>query len=170
MQYYLDIVYLEGCPHSKAALDLLINKNIKHNLISVSYNNKDTYKTNLISTFPQLYLKKNNNNGSLLLGGNSDLQQIYNIIETNNNQPLIQDKLKQQNILITNKLSQRIYELFTHYNKSTNNEKNNKEQNNNEKNNKKQNNNKKNNNKKSNNNKITINKEQNNISNKKNLI
>ncbi len=120
MQYYLDIVYLEGCPHSKQALDLLTNKNIKHNLISVSYNNKDTYKTNLISTFPQLYLKKNNNNGSLLLGGNSDLQKIYNIIDTNNTQESIQKNLKQYNNLINNKLSQRIYELFTKYNTKQN--------------------------------------------------
>jgi len=113
MQYYLDIVYLEGCPHSKASLDLLKSNNINHNLITVSYNNKEKYKTDFISTFPQIYLKKKNNNGSLLLGGNSDLQQIYTIIKNNKNPKETRINLKKYNSYINNKLSLRILELFT---------------------------------------------------------
>lgn len=112
MQYYLDIVYLEGCPHSKAARNLVESNNIKHNLITVSHYDKDKYKTSLISTFPQIYLKKNNNKGSLLLGGNSDLQQIHNIIKNNKDPKETRINLIKYNKNINNKLSLRILELF----------------------------------------------------------
>jgi glutaredoxin len=80
--YYLFVVVLEGCPYSNAALELLTDNKTNFKSLKVTSNDKEKYKTNEISTFPQIYLKKNNN--SLLLGGYSDLKTFF---ETFNNQP-----------------------------------------------------------------------------------
>jgi len=80
--YYLFIVVLEGCPYSNAALELLTDNKINFKSLKVTSNEKEKYKTGEISTFPQIYLKKNSN--SLLLGGYSDLKVFF---ETFNNQP-----------------------------------------------------------------------------------
>jgi len=78
--YYLHSVVLQNCPYSNAASELL-NKhsNIKKEIISVNSNNKDDYKTKLISTFPQIYLKKTNKSGSLLIGGYSELKNLFDL-------------------------------------------------------------------------------------------
>jgi glutaredoxin len=110
--YYLDIVYLEGCPHSRAAYELITEKKINHKLINVTHLNKDKYKTRLISTFPQIYLKKINNNGSLLLGGNSDINEINNIIKNNKLESDSISKINNKYTNIKKKLSLRIYQLF----------------------------------------------------------
>ena len=77
--YYLNIVILEGCPYGAETLKLLNNNNnLKKNIITISHNDKDKYKTSEISTFPQIYLKRENYNGNLLLGGYSELKDFYN--------------------------------------------------------------------------------------------
>jgi glutaredoxin len=81
--YYLQIVYLENCPYSQSALKLLDDNNIQYKRINVSYNDKDKYKTELISTFPQIYLKKQGKSDSLLLGGRDDINNIYNKLKFN---------------------------------------------------------------------------------------
>lgn len=74
--YYIKGIMLKGCSYSESALQLLKTHNIKHNIITVDYNNMNNYITNQIDTFPQLYLKKQNNNGNLLLGGRDDLKKF----------------------------------------------------------------------------------------------
>jgi glutaredoxin-related protein len=76
--YYLQAIVLEGCPYSNAAIELLNNhKNIKSKIITVNQSNKEDYKTIDISTFPQIYLKRNDKNGSLLLGGYDKLKEAF---------------------------------------------------------------------------------------------
>jgi hypothetical protein len=78
-KYYINAIILNGCGYSKAANELLDKySNIKKNYVFVNYDEKDKYKTELIQTFPQIYLKKENSNNNLLLGGFSDLQNFIN--------------------------------------------------------------------------------------------
>ena len=107
-KYYLDMVYLNDCPYSEAAHNLLQDKNIEHNLIRVSRDNKEQYKTELIKTFPQIYLKKNNN--KLLIGGYDKLNDIYNIF-TNVNINL-DNKIKEVNNIDKNLSKKAIIRLY----------------------------------------------------------
>ena len=78
-KYYINAIILDGCGYSKAANDLLDKySNIKKQYVFVNYDEKDKYKTELIQTFPQIYLKKENSNNNLLLGGYSELQNFIN--------------------------------------------------------------------------------------------
>lgn len=74
--YYLNVVLLENCVYSKQAVELLHANNIVFNSITVDNLNKNDFKTQNISTFPQIYLRKRNNNGSQLLGGFDDLSHF----------------------------------------------------------------------------------------------
>jgi len=76
--YYINSIILENCPYSIKADNLLKEYNIPRNIIKVTHNNKHAYKTNQISTFPQLYLKNKLKKDSLLLGGYNDLQYVFN--------------------------------------------------------------------------------------------
>ena len=90
--YFLKIFLLKDCPYSIAAKDLL--QNIKNlNITNVNHNEKEKYKTKLISTFPQIYLKKKNSKGSLLLGGYSDLKFVLDLIKEDDIK-IIQNKFK----------------------------------------------------------------------------
>jgi len=64
---------LDGCPYSIRAMEVLKLHNIPYKIINVDNNNKDKYVTDIIDTFPQIYLKKYNSNQNLLLGGCDDL-------------------------------------------------------------------------------------------------
>jgi len=80
--YYLYSIVLENCPYSNAARKMLeshSNSNINKHIKTVNSTNKDDYKTSEIHTFPQIYLKRNGHNGSLLIGGYTDLQEIFNL-------------------------------------------------------------------------------------------
>lgn len=88
--YYLFIVALKHCPYSEAAIDLVKKHNISHDILIVTADDKDKYKTEEISTFPQVYLKKHGSYGSLLLGGFSDLEFAHNFIKTITNENLEQ--------------------------------------------------------------------------------
>jgi len=97
--YYLHVIALDGCPYSKEAIELLnSNNNLKKKIINIPYTDIDKFKTDEISTFPQIYLKKNNSNGNLLLGGCSELKNFYNtfykqkLSETNINKFIDQNK------------------------------------------------------------------------------
>jgi glutaredoxin len=76
--YYLHAILLNNCPYSNSADQLLKNFKIPCQITRVDNNNKNNFKTNLISTFPQIFLKKYNNKGTLLLGGYSDLESFVN--------------------------------------------------------------------------------------------
>ena len=82
--YYITVVCLNNCRYSESAKELLKKKGIKSKIIQVQYNDKDKYKSNAISTFPQVYLKKENSKGSLLLGGYSDLKKALTITQGKN--------------------------------------------------------------------------------------
>lgn len=94
-KYYLLIVSLDGCPYSKAAVELLDNFKIKYQIINVDWNNKDKYKTNQINTFPQIYLKRKSNNQTLLLGGYNDLKYFIDMF--------INQKYNEKNIILFQK-------------------------------------------------------------------
>lgn len=91
--YYLDVISLEGCPYSTAAEELLNLKKVNFKLTKVKYNEKEMYKSEEISTFPQIYLKKKNSSGKLLIGGYEDLKEIYNKITTSRTIDLIVNSL-----------------------------------------------------------------------------
>ena len=80
--YYFKLVSLDGCPYSSASEDLFQNNKIEHELIKVKYNDKEKFKTELISTYPQIYLKKKYSNGSLLVGGYDDIKEYYDLINS----------------------------------------------------------------------------------------
>jgi glutaredoxin len=108
MKYKLKVIVLEHCPYSIAAVELLNNYNIKFQKILVKQNNKEKFKTNEISTFPQIYMI--NKNEKLLLGGYSDLEEIINIINKSKNLDKIKDELKEK--YSNNKIILRIIEIF----------------------------------------------------------
>lgn len=120
MKYNLKVIVLENCPYSIAAVELLNNYNIKFQKILVNQNNKDKFKTNEISTFPQIYMI--NKNEKILLGGYSDLEEIINIINSSRtssrNLDIIKDKLKElysnnkKNIQNIHRIILRIIEIF----------------------------------------------------------
>jgi glutaredoxin len=75
--YYLYSVILKGCPYSEAAYELLNSyKNIKKEFTFIDRNDIDKYKTDLIKTYPQIYLKRYNTNGTQLIGGYTDFKKI----------------------------------------------------------------------------------------------
>ena len=88
--YYLQLISLKDCPYSEAAQSLLKDNNINHELVLVNRNEKDKFKTDNISTFPQIYLKKENSNGSVLIGGYDLLKEYYDSAKNTKNL----DKLK----------------------------------------------------------------------------
>jgi len=75
--YYLFIVVLKNCPYSERAVQLLEKNKINFKSLKITSSDKDKYKTDEISTFPQVYLKKSRNNDTLLLGGYSDLNIFF---------------------------------------------------------------------------------------------
>ena len=83
--YYLQMYLLRNCPYCIELQNLLKNVNKKnYKIIFVDDDKKEKYKTKFITTFPQIYLKKNNSNGSLLIGGYDDFNFIYNTIKLRN--------------------------------------------------------------------------------------
>ena len=79
------IVYsLENCFYSMSASNLLDQENIRYNLQSVSYKNKQIYKEkNKMKTFPQIFLQ--NNDLKIKIGGYSELSYIIDLIKNNKN-------------------------------------------------------------------------------------
>ena len=94
--YYLHLVSLQGCPYSKAAEELLTKNNYTMELTQITYDLKDNWKSEKISTFPQIYFKKNGSSGSILIGGYDKMSQVHNIINstTQNNIKENANKLK----------------------------------------------------------------------------
>ena len=98
--YSLEVISLEKCPYSLAAEKLLKSKDVNFDLVKVNYSDKETYKTEKISTFPQIYLKKHGSSGRLLVGGFNDLEKINNMVVS-----LIDSKDKTFEKVNTNKFS-----------------------------------------------------------------
>ena len=110
--YYLKLIYLNKCPYSEAAEELLLNNKIKSKIIKIDQNEKDKFKTDSIQTFPQIYLEKENSKGSLLIGGYDILKEIFETINLKSSLNSIKDVIKSK-INISNKSALRIIELFT---------------------------------------------------------
>jgi glutaredoxin len=94
MKYKLKVIVLEKCPYSIAAVELLANYNIPFEKILVKQNNKEKFKTQAISTFPQVYMF--NDKDQILLGGYSDLEEIINIINSSKNLDKIKEKFEEK--------------------------------------------------------------------------
>ena len=83
--YYLYCVVLKNCPYSQAAHELLNSyKNIKKDFTFIERSEMENYKTELINTFPQIYLKRYNTNGTKLIGGYTDFKNIIDTFKAQN--------------------------------------------------------------------------------------
>lgn len=102
LKYYFKIILLENCPYSLNAKKLLDKYKIPCQQIIVSKKEKNKFKTELISTFPQIYIKKNMNNGNLLIGGYDDLKYYFDIFRS---KPLTKELFS--SIYSTNKFSKK---------------------------------------------------------------
>ena len=83
--YYLKAIILNECSYSTAAHKLIKNHKISAEFIFIEQSEKDIYVTDLIDTYPQIYLVRANSKGTLLLGGYTDLKEF---IDTFKNQPI----------------------------------------------------------------------------------
>ena len=119
MKYVLKVIILENCPYSIAAAEMLTNYNIKFKKILVNQETKHKYKTQQISTFPQIYLinKDAENKHELLLGGYSNLEEIINIMNSSTKLETIKNKLNKKYLLFDKKSILRIIEIFAHNHK-----------------------------------------------------
>jgi glutaredoxin len=113
--YYFNAILLEGCPYSISANELFKNYNIKSNIIWVNSSNKELYKTDKISTFPQIYLKKYNSVGNVLIGGYNNLKDLTDLLyEQKYNNEIIKTIMSKYNI--SKKTSMRIFQLINNIN------------------------------------------------------
>lgn len=113
--YYLQLISLKGCPYSKAAESLLKNNNIKHEITSVSNDEKDKFKTNKIRTFPQIYLKKQNSTGSVLIGGYDTIKKYYDQANSSKNLDKLKKEIKSNSEYISDKSVLRLIELLVNF-------------------------------------------------------
>lgn len=81
--YYIYAVLLEDCPYSNNAQKLLETNNIKHKVQIITQKNKEKFKMENFSTYPQIFLKKENSTDSLFLGGYSDLEVFLSTFKNN---------------------------------------------------------------------------------------
>ena len=112
MKYYLHLISLKNCPFSIKAENLL--QKYKPQITKIDFNEKEKWKNKQISTFPQIYLKKNNSQGSLLLGGYDDIKGIIDIIANSKGKKIhdTKEKLNRYYPKISEKTILRIIELF----------------------------------------------------------
>ena len=115
-KYYIKAILLEGCSYSSAAFKLIESHQLPVDITWVEQANKENYKNEQISTFPQIYLKKYNSNGNLLLGG---YQEFSNFISNFMNQKISDSNLN--NFMETSKWSKkstlRLIQLINKINK-----------------------------------------------------
>ena len=97
---HLEAVVLENCWYSKELITLLNKNNININYISVSQSDKHKYKTNDLTTFPQVYLI--NDTKRILIGGYDDISKIINIINTRDYKYITQNISSKYNMLSKN--------------------------------------------------------------------
>jgi glutaredoxin len=77
--YYIKIIVLKKCTYCNDALNILKKiKKDKLEILEINDDEKHYYKTDLIKSFPQIFLKKYNSKGSLLIGGYDNINFINN--------------------------------------------------------------------------------------------
>ena len=81
--YYIYAVLLQHCSYSNRALELLEYNKIKHQVEIITYKNKEKFKMENYSTYPQIFLKKEGSIDTLFLGGCSDLENFINTFKNN---------------------------------------------------------------------------------------
>lgn len=74
-------IILNNCPYSMAAKELLERNNNNYKIKMISQDEKHSYKTKEISSFPQIYLKSDNK--KVLIGGYDTIKEIFDIINSN---------------------------------------------------------------------------------------
>lgn len=111
--YYLKLISLEGCQYSNAANQFVKNNKIKSEITSISYSEKDKYKTDKIKTFPQIYLNKKNSSGSVLIGGYDNLISYYEAVQSKKKSfEYVSKKIKKENNNLSEKSILRLIELL----------------------------------------------------------
>jgi hypothetical protein len=80
-EYYIKAILLDNCSYSSAAHDLLKIHKIPNEIVNLTSRDMNIYSNDMISTYPQLYLKKYNTNGNLLLGGYEDLKNSIDMFK-----------------------------------------------------------------------------------------
>jgi glutaredoxin len=96
--YYIYAVILKNCPYSSAAYELLNSfKNIKKEFTFIRREEMDSYRTEDISTFPQIYLKRENSKGNKLIGGYDDLKRIKDTFYNKMNEKDLKSYLSNNN-------------------------------------------------------------------------
>jgi hypothetical protein len=80
-EYFIKAILLDNCSYSIAAHELLNQHNITNEIVNITSKDMNIYSNNMISTYPQLYLKKYNTNGNLLLGGYEDLKNSIDMFK-----------------------------------------------------------------------------------------
>ena len=114
MKNSLKLIILDGCPYS-IALKQLLKDTISLKLIDVitiSYENKEKFKTDEISTFPQLYLINSLDQKTYLIGGYDTTKSIIDEINKNNNLNKLKLKLKKTLPKFTTKQILRVIQIF----------------------------------------------------------
>jgi len=79
MKNYLYIISLEYCPYSQNTKKILEQYNIKNVNNVIDPQKKFDYKTDEISTFPQIYYVRNSLKNKKLIGGNDDFMKIIDL-------------------------------------------------------------------------------------------
>jgi glutaredoxin len=74
--YYLIAIILEGCRYSSDAAALIKKYKIPAKIVNITYAEKDKFKSDKISTFPQIYLARYDAKGTMLIGGYDDLNDV----------------------------------------------------------------------------------------------
>jgi hypothetical protein len=73
--YYLKAILLENCPYSIEADNLIKKHKLPNQSVWIKGNEKDKYVTDMIQTYPQIYLRRYNTKENLLLGGFTDMNR-----------------------------------------------------------------------------------------------
>ena len=110
--YYLQIISLDNCPYSIAANELVNTNTINSKITQVNHQTKDNFKSKYITTFPQVYLKKQNSTGSLLLGGYEELKYYFDLVKNNRNIDTLKDSIKKYNKNLSDKATLRLIQLL----------------------------------------------------------
>lgn len=111
--YYLKIISLEGCPFSEAVNSFVKDKKINSKITTVTQNEKNKFKTDEITTFPQIFLNKEHSSGNVLIGGYSTIKSYYDQIQSNKKSLNdVVKKIKKENDKLSEKSILRLVQLL----------------------------------------------------------
>tara|TARA_B100000161_G_C33511641_1_gene396660 strand:+ start:211 stop:552 length:342 start_codon:yes stop_codon:yes gene_type:complete len=112
--YYLKIISLNGCPYSEASEKFVNENKIKSKIFKINHQEKDKFKTEEISTFPQIFLKKEYSSGNILIGGFSTIKSYFDDIHSNKKTlKSVVEKIKRDNSKLSEKSVLRLIQLLS---------------------------------------------------------